>query len=264
MRSLSCWHLARARAAVSIRPCETVDDMAALAAFRPGLVVEAAGAQAVRDYGPACLRAGIPLLLSSVGALHDDALRMSLIEAAQDGGTRLYLPSGALAGLDYLRAIRGAREARVAYQSRKPPAAWRDELARLGSASEPTTPVTLFEGDAQEAAARYPANLNVAATLALAGVGFERTRVEVVVDPSARGNTHSVSVTSEYGTLRLTVENRPLTRQSERPRGSSAALSWRPSISTSRRSSCSEPSRLDPCPGGSVLTCLQVKRRVTA
>ena len=180
-----------------------------LGRFGPDLVVEAAGAEAVRTHGPACLRLGVPLLLSSVGALGDDALRAALEAAARAGRTRLYLPSGALAGLDYVRAARGGPDLRVRYESRKPPAAWADELARLGLPARPDAPVTLFEGDAREAAARYPANLNVAATLALAGPGFEATEVAVVVDPAVAGNTHRVAVESAFGRLDVAVANRP-------------------------------------------------------
>ena len=186
-----------------------VHDLAALAAFRPAIVVEAAGAEAVREWGPASLALGVPLLLSSVGALHDDGLRETLVAAAERAGTRLYLPSGALAGLDYVRAARGAGHLRVRYESRKPPAAWAEELARRGLPAKPDAAVTLLDGNAREAAARYPANLNVAATLALAGVGFEATDVRVVVDPQAAGNTHGISVESDLGRLELSVTNRP-------------------------------------------------------
>ena len=189
--------------------CTIVHDLATLRRFAPTLVIEAAGAGAVRDWGSAVLGLGVPLLLSSVGALHDEALRAALVAAAEAAETRLYLPSGALAGLDYVRAARGAPNLRVRYESRKPSAAWADELARLGHPARPDEAVTLLEGSAREAAARYPANLNVAATLALAGVGFEATEVSVVVDPAARGNTHSITVTSDLGTLDLSVVNRP-------------------------------------------------------
>lgn len=186
-----------------------VHDRDALAAFGPSLVVEAAGAAALREWGLAALSLGVPLLLSSVGALHDNDLREALVRAAQHAGTRLYLPSGALAGLDYVRAAQGADGLRIAYESRKPPAAWADELARLGQPVVPGEPVPLFEGDARAAAARYPANLNVAATLALAGTGFEATRVSVVVDPAAAGNIHRIVVESALGTLDLAVANKP-------------------------------------------------------
>lgn len=191
------------------RRCASIEDAAGLAAFGPAIVVEAAGASAVREWGPVALSLGVPFLLSSVGALQDDELRATLAAAAEAAGTRLYLPSGALAGLDYVRAARGAANLKVRYESRKPPAAWTDELERFGHPEKPTQAITLLQGNAREAAARYPANLNVAATLALAGVGFEATQVRVVVDPQAARNTHRIIVESELGKLELSAANQP-------------------------------------------------------
>lgn len=182
---------------------------AELRSFAPALVVEAAGHDAVREFGPPALASGAALLVSSVGALHDAALLAALTEEARRAGARIILPSGAVAGLDHLRAARRLPETRVRYVSRKPPAAWADELARRGvDGAAMTAPLTLHGGDARGAAARFPANLNVAATLALAGIGMERTEVQVVVDPEARGNTHEIAVDSPFGELRLTALNR--------------------------------------------------------
>ncbi|PZU88119.1 MAG: hypothetical protein DI527_17855 [Chelatococcus sp.] len=189
---------------------EIVPDAAALAADRPDLVVEAAGHEAVRGTVPECLGLGLPVLISSIGALHDAALFDDLLRRATGAGGRLILPSGALGGLDYVRAVRGAKSLSLRYESRKPPSAWKAELAALGfDPAALTEPVTLFSGTAREAAASYPQNLNVAAALALAGPGFEATGVDVVCDPAATGNTHSVAAKSEYGTLSLTIANTP-------------------------------------------------------
>lgn len=187
-----------------------LDSAAQMRSFAPALVVEAAGHGAVREHGPAALAAGAALLISSVGALHDAALLAALTEEARRAGARIILPSGAVAGLDHLRAVRDRPEARVRYVSRKPPSAWADELARRGvDGAAMTSPLVLHGGDARGAAARFPANLNVAATLALAGIGMDRTEVQVVVDPEARGNTHEIAVDSPFGELRLTALNRP-------------------------------------------------------
>jgi aspartate dehydrogenase len=185
-------------------------DEPALAAFAPDLVVEAAGHEAVRKVVPGCLALGLPVLISSIGALHDDVLFNALVAAARDNGGRLLLPSGALGGLDYVRAVRQAKELSLRYESRKPPAAWKVELAALGQDPERLeAPFTLFSGNARQAAAAYPQNLNVAAALALAGPGFEATGVDVVCDPSATGNTHVVTARSEFGTMSLTIANKP-------------------------------------------------------
>lgn len=187
-----------------------LDNNAALKAVSADLVVEAAGHQAVRDLALPCLKSGIPVLVTSIGALHDAQLYASLVAAAEAGGTRLILPSGALGGLDYVRAARGAPDLRLSYTSTKPPAAWRAELEQLGHVPDDLAgPVTLFEGDAREAAARYPLNLNVAAALALSGQGFEATRVKIVCDTAARGNTHAIDADSAFGSMRLEIINKP-------------------------------------------------------
>lgn len=190
--------------------CALLADIAQVGAFAPDLVVEAAGHEAIRMHGPACLRLGLPLLVSSIGALHDEALLARLVDAARAGGGRILLPSGALGGLDYVRAARGAAHLSVRYESRKPPAAWRAELERLGHDPDRLDgPVTLFSGDARMAAAAYPQNLNVAAALALAGPGFAGVDVAVVCDPLATGNTHVVCAESAFGTMRIAIANRP-------------------------------------------------------
>lgn len=190
--------------------CELLSDLAELQAFRPEIVVEAAGHEAVRDTVPDCLALGLPVLISSIGALHDEAFFAALVETAKASGGRILLPSGALAGLDYVRAVRDATSLKLRYESRKPPAAWRDELLRRGQDPDALeNPLTLFSGNAREAAAAYPLNLNVAAALALAGPGFEAVEVAVICDPAARGNTHAISVDCEYGTLRAEIANTP-------------------------------------------------------
>lgn len=182
----------------------------AVADFGPDLVIEAAGHGAVRDSVPGCLALGLPVLISSIGALHDAAFYADLVAAARKGGGRLLLASGALGGLDYVRAVRHAPDLALRYESRKPPAAWSGELRALGLDPDAlAAPVTLFSGTAREAAALYPQNLNVAAALALAGPGFEATGVDVVCDPAATGNTHRVTATSAFGTFSLDIANRP-------------------------------------------------------
>ncbi|RAP63634.1 aspartate dehydrogenase [Achromobacter sp. HZ01] len=190
-----------------IAPLATLDD---LLSWRPDLVVEMAGQPAVQQYGEACLEAGLDMVICSVGALADDGLLARLIAAAERGRARIRVPSGAVAGLDYLQALAGRADAQVVYESRKPVAAWRAELLALGIDPETLDASrVLFNGPAREAALRFPKNLNVAATLALAGVGMERTRVEVVVDPLACGNQHTVRVTSPLGDMQIQLVNAP-------------------------------------------------------
>ena len=177
--------------------------------FKPDLVVEAAGHHAVHQYAQACLAAGLSFVAVSVGAMADEAFFQQLCQAAEHSGAKLIFPSGAIGALDYIRAVRDLPDTQVVYESRKPPSAWADELQRLGIAQPLTEDVVLFDGHAREAALRYPQNLNVAASLALAGTGFERTQVRIVVDPQAKGNTHRVHATGAFGEMHADITNRP-------------------------------------------------------
>lgn len=189
---------------------QTLQHSDEIASFAPDLIVEAAGQALVKEAVADWLTAGIDVLISSVGALQDAALRMRLERAAEAGGSALLIPSGALAGVDYVHAVGAVPGTHIHYVSRKPLAAWRDEIERLGLQNEAETkPITLYEGDAAGAAARYPANLNVAATLALAAGGFDRVEVTVVADHAATGNTHSIAVSGPVGTMHVDVVNAP-------------------------------------------------------
>lgn len=184
-------------------------DVDALIAARPALAVEAAGQGAVAAHGPALLEAGISLVVASTGALADAPLLARLMRAAEAGGARLIVPAGAIGGLDYLAAVASLEGARVRYTSRKPPAAWSEELRALGhDPSRLGAPVVLFEGSAAEAARRYPRNLNAGLAVALAA-GGALAGVEVVADPEALGNTHEIEVESAAGTASLRFANRP-------------------------------------------------------
>ncbi|WP_210247620.1 aspartate dehydrogenase [Salinarimonas soli] len=116
------------------------------------------------------------------------------------------MPAGAIAGLDGLGTLKAAGLHAVTYTSTKPPLAWRGTPAeRTVDLEALTERVVFFEGSAREAALQFPKNANLAATVALAGLGFERTRVRLVADPESRGNTGEVRAESEIGTLEVTM-----------------------------------------------------------
>jgi aspartate dehydrogenase len=185
-----------------------VDDLLAAA---PDLVVEAAGHAALGSHAAACLRAGCDLVAASVGALMDQGLRDRLWDAARAGRSRLIVPSGALGGLDYLRAAHRAGHMQVQYRGCKPVNAWRNTAAEtlvdLGAIRQSTT---FFRGNAEEAARKFPQNANVVAALALAVGDPDAVRVELVADPGASANSHHVEARGDAGTIRLSVENLPL------------------------------------------------------
>lgn len=188
-------------------------DASSLINWGPSLVIEAAGQAAVGHYVPDILASGAPVVVTSVGALADTDLYTELLDAARHGGTQLIVPSGAIASLDYIGALPSGPQTEIVYESRKPPSAWHQELKDAGhDPSNLKEPITLFEGNAQQAALLYPKNLNVAATLALAGLGMERTRVRVVVDPQAQGNQHKIEARSPLGSLTTVQTNAPSER----------------------------------------------------
>lgn len=184
----------------------------ALVAARPDIVIEAAAHDAVRDHAEQILSSGIALIVLSGGALVDDELRERLERAAAKHRALLYVPSGGIGGLDALKAVcaAGADEVRIAVT--KPPAAWKGipYVEKLGiDLDRLEGPVTLFEGSAREGVPHFPANVNIAAVLSLAGIGFDRTRLAVVADPALKFNTHLIHIRGKTGTVDLKFESVP-------------------------------------------------------
>lgn len=188
----------------------TVGSVEDLIARSPDIVVECAGHRAVGDYGEAILTAGIPLLIVSIGALADDALRMRLLDCAQLGATRVILAPGAMAGIDALAAARLGGLDRVRYTGRKPPLAWAGTPAEdMHDLSSLRVPTTFYTGSAREAALNYPKNSNVAATVALAGIGFDRTEVELIADPTIAKNVHELKFEGADGKFEIRIFGEP-------------------------------------------------------
>jgi aspartate dehydrogenase len=198
----------QARAALcGIDIVEALDE---LLARRPAVIAEVAGQQAVAQHGEQVLRGGIDCLVISVGALADPALFGRLKAAAQDGNSRILLPAGAIGGIDAIAAMRVAGLTSVRYRSRKPPAAWRgspaEKVVDLGTLTQRTV---LYRGTAGEAALLYPQNANVAAAVALAGLGFDATEVELVADPASPGNVHEIEAEGAAGRFAIQLQGKP-------------------------------------------------------
>jgi aspartate dehydrogenase len=185
----------------------------------PSLVVEVAGHEGLAEHGVAALEAGLDLLVVSVGALADPVLYNRLLAAAGTGGAKLLIVPGAIGGVDALAAAREGGLARVRYTSRKPPGAWKGSPAEAVADLDALTQATeLFAGPADEAARLYPKNANVAATIALAGVGFAETAVRLVADPGAGGNIHLIEAEGAFGAMTVELRGKPL---AENPKTSS-------------------------------------------
>jgi aspartate dehydrogenase len=177
---------------------------------RSDLVVEAATQAALRGFGPDVLADGRHLMVLSVGALVgtlDEWARL-----AERHRCRILVPSGAIAGLDGVKAAREGAIRSVTMETRKPPRglAGAPYIQQQGIDLDAIREETLiFEGTAARAVEAFPANVNVVAALSLAGLGPERTRIKLFAVPGQTRNQHRILVEGEFGCLRVEVENVP-------------------------------------------------------
>jgi aspartate dehydrogenase len=202
----------RARALGNEFSIAVLEDAGALRALRPDAVVEAASHQALRENLVPLLDAGISVVVLSAGALVDDALRKAAESAAEHGEAQLYVPSGGIGGLDALKAACAAGVDEVGIQVSKPPTAWKKIpfVEALGlDLDHLESPAVLFDGTAREGVPHFPQNVNIAAVLSLAGIGFDRTRLKVVADPGLTHNTHTIRVAGHSGRFSMKLENVP-------------------------------------------------------
>lgn len=175
-------------------------------------MIDCAGHTALQSYGPDILRGGTDLTTVSIGALADPELFQSLEQAAIEGGSRLHLASGAIGALDCLRAARVGNLQSVTYIGRKPPSSWKGSAAetRLDLDNLTTGAAIHFDGSARDAATEYPKNANVAAAVALAGIGFDDTQVKLIADADISENIHEVRATGEFGSFSFEIRGHSL------------------------------------------------------
>jgi aspartate dehydrogenase len=175
------------------------------------IVVEAASQKAVASYAEAVLKKN-NLLVMSVGSFSDDALLASVKAVAEDTGTQVLLPSGAIAGLDSIKAAKLAGLRKVVITSTKNPRSLEQteyitnkgiDLSSIESSTE------IFSGSAREGVKLFPKNVNVAAALSLAGIGLDKTEMRLVADPSVDKNIHSIHAEGEFGEMDVEVRNVP-------------------------------------------------------
>lgn len=192
--------------------CPVFPNVAALLDCRPELILEAASADAVRTLASQVLEGGADLMIVSVGAFADMDLLDRLLELAQQHKRKLYVPSGAIGGLDIIKAasMDGLEECRLT--TTKPPAAFRhvpyirDRAVDLDGMQQATI---LFEGTARRAACLFPQNLNVAVAISLAGLGVDKTTVRIVADPASLRNVHEVYIRGKFGEASIRLLNLP-------------------------------------------------------
>jgi len=180
----------------------------------PGLelVVECASQTAVQNHAETVLSRGKDMIIMSSGALADSSLFRKLVATAEHEGCRVTIPSGALGGIDAIRAVRD-RLREVTLTTTKPPQGLSGAPGfKEWESVDITQAQVIFDGPAIEAVKQFPANINVAATLSLAGIGPEKTRVRVVADPHSSVNTHEVEANGDFGVLRFHMALQPHVR----------------------------------------------------
>ena len=173
------------------------------------IAVECAPAAIIEDICRPMLEAGKSVIVLSCGALLP---RPDLLDLAKAKGGRIIVPTGALLGLDAVVAAAEGEIASVRMTTRKPPGGLKGApyLEKNGISVDGLTEAKrVFSGSAREAAAGFPANVNVAAALSLAGIGPDRTRIDIWADPAVTRNCHDIEVEADSANFRMAIENVP-------------------------------------------------------
>jgi len=176
------------------------------------LVAEAASQDAARYYAPLALSAGVDMLIMSVGIFQDEEFQNDTFRLAKRKGAKIFLPSGAIGGIDALSAASLEEISDVTLTTTKPPSAFGPTpyLESKGiNPSELRTRTEIFSGPARDAVKHFPQNINVAATISLAGIGFDRTMIKIVCDPQVKTNEHHLQARGKFGELDVVTRNVP-------------------------------------------------------
>ena len=221
--------------AVSARNTQKAADNISAFAHRPDIVpigeigehcdvvLECAPSSVFDALASSAISNGCILIPLSVGALLD---RPELVDQARATGAKIVVPTGALIGLDAVKAIAQGNVTSITMVTRKPPRGLKGapHITAIGvDLDRVNEPLKVFSGTAREAARGFPANVNVAAALGLAGIGPDRTMVEIWADPTVQHNTHTITAKSDSSDFTMTIQNIPT--EENPPTGKITALS---------------------------------------
>lgn len=164
------------------------------------VVFEGASQEAVIEYSEQVIKAGKDLIIMSVGGLFDGKFRKKLENLAREKNCKIYIPSGAVCGIDGILSANVGGLNEVTLVTTKPPESFGKRFDKRS---------VLFRGNAIDAVKDFPQNINVAASLSLAGKGFNETKVEIVADPVVTRISHKILAHGKFGRLRVDLENMP-------------------------------------------------------
>lgn len=190
-----------------------ITDTKELFNFDLDVVVEAATQETLEEIAEDVLRAGIDLVPISLGAFVDGDLLERLIAVAEETGSILKIPSGGIGALDAIQAAVLAGVDNIVMTTRKPPEAWKNipyvETLNI-DLDNVNEEIELFKGPAKDCVKLFPQNINIAADLSMAGIGFDKTIIRILIDPKVKLNTHQIYVEGVAGILTVTFENVPV------------------------------------------------------
>jgi len=176
------------------------------------LVIEAASQAAAKEIIPKVVGRGVDIMIMSVGALVDDDYRKSVYDTARSTGSRILVPSGAVCGTDGLSSAATGRIDSVELTTIKNPDSLVDVpylIEKKIDVRKIQKPTVIYEGTAREAVKLFPKNVNVAAAVSIMGIGFDRTKVKIILDPKTKSNSHELIVKGEFGEIVSRTSNVP-------------------------------------------------------
>ena len=175
-----------------------------------GLIIEAASNSVSYQIAKEALEAGKDVMVMSTGGLLD---KSDIFELAKKKNAKIYLPSGAICGLDGIKSAMMANVKSVTLTTRKPPSALKGApyvIKKNIDLDAIKNETVIFEGTAEDAVKGFPQNVNVSATLSLCGLGAKATKVKIVTSPHYKSNIHEVEVEGDFGRLKTVTENVPM------------------------------------------------------
>ena len=197
------------------KPSSTFNDFNVLVASKDyhnvSLVIEAASIKAAQAYMTTILKQGKDIMIMSIGAFSDPVFYEDIIKLLTDNDSNVFLPSGAIGGADIIRSVKDYIDeiTIVTTKSNKSlrgaPYFYHNEID-IDTINEKKV---IFDGNAVNAIKEFPSNVNISALVSLAGIGFEKTRVKIVVDPNIINNQHEIQVKWKFGSFQIKVDNMP-------------------------------------------------------